>query len=180
MRQSILVIRGLLYAVRTATLIGLASLSLRPVAGCCVIPVTALLKDLEMPPFGSVADHSNSFTSPWSSAIAQAAESLVRIQRPRGPGNPSAVARPARTVNEVPDYQRERTAQAWARYYHQQQVFYTDAPVCGVVIDHMVLTAASNLHGDAEIGHLLTASGTLGAELTLVARHVGYEHGSPT
>jgi S1-C subfamily serine protease len=64
----------------------------------------------------------------------------------------------------VPKHERERLQRWWDAYYHQQQMFYTDQAITALVIDHaegLLLTAASNLHGDAERGDVLLPSGSI-------------------
>jgi S1-C subfamily serine protease len=90
----------------------------------------------------------------------RAAEStvLVYFKRPAGPGNPEGLPRPAPINDKVPPYRRERLQNAWDAYYHQQQVFFTDQAISAVVInaeEGLLLTAASNLHGNAEEGRII-------------------------
>jgi|GEM_PF-6822105 len=95
---------------------------------------------------------------------------LVYFERPSGPGNPPSSPRPRAITDDVPPYQRERLQKDWNRYYHEQQIFYTDQPVSAIVVgDDLLLTAASNLHGDAKRGRVLTEVGPV--DCTVVAIH---------
>lgn len=105
-------------------------------------------------------------------AVAQGM-ALVYLERTGGLGNPQAVPRPPRLVSEVPAHERERTQRWWDAYYHQQQMFYTDQAVSALVLDAeggLLLTAASNLHGDAERGEVLLPGGAIRCQL--VARNL--------
>lgn len=129
------------------------------------VPIDLVLRDLGLdPPLAAPAPQADSTLA----ALVRAAEAvapavaLVYLERLTGLGNPEAVPRPPRLVEEAPSYERERLQSWWDRYYHQQQMFYTDQPVTALVIDPaagLLLTAASNLHGDAERGQVLLAGG---------------------
>ena len=96
-------------------------------------------------------------------AVAQGM-ALVYLERTGGLGNPQAVPRPPRLVSEVPAHERERTQRWWDAYYHQQQMFYTDQAVSALVLDAeggLLLTAASNLHGEVEHGEVLLPGGAI-------------------
>lgn len=87
---------------------------------------------------------------------------LVRLERPRGLGNPALVPRPPRPVAAAPIYERERLQRWWDAYYHFQQVAWTDQPASALVVDAeagLLLTAASNLHGGAERGRVALPGG---------------------
>jgi S1-C subfamily serine protease len=74
----------------------------------------------------------------------------------------------------VPKSEREQLQRWWDAYYHQQQMFYTDQPVPALVVDAgagLLLTARSNLHGDAERGVVLLADGA-SVPCTVVATHL--------
>lgn len=146
-------------------LVGLVSL------GCArerrlgtAIPVRAVLADLglELPlnvPAPSMVEHR---------ALAAAAESLspavvlAYLERPNGLGNPEALIRPNLFVDEAPFVDRERLQNWWNAYYHQQQMFWTDQPICAICVDPargLLITSASNLHGEATRGSVLLSSG---------------------
>ncbi|MBA2482796.1 MAG: trypsin-like peptidase domain-containing protein [Planctomycetes bacterium] len=101
----------------------------------------------------------------FAAGAAQAMRSMAQIyfERPHGLGNTDeAIPRPPRAVAEAPVYERDRLQRWWNIYYQQQQMFYTDQSVCAIVVDAkagLLMTARSNLHGDAERGRLLSASG---------------------
>lgn len=100
----------------------------------------------------------------WRRSVATAATSLalIYLERLHGPGNPPGVPRPPRAVADVPEVDRERLQNWWDVHYHQQQIFYTDQPVCALAIDaDLLLTAASNLHGEAVRGRLLITGGAI-------------------
>ncbi len=100
----------------------------------------------------------------WRHAAATVAPSLalVYMQRLRGPGNPDGVPRPPRLLDEAPLSDRERLMHWWELHWHQQQVFYTDQPITALSLgDDLLLTAASNLHGAAELGRLLLPGGAI-------------------
>lgn len=95
---------------------------------------------------------------------------LVYLERTAGLGNPEAMPRPAPITEEIPPYQRERLQQDWDRYYHQQQVFFTDQPVSALVVgDDLLLTSASHLHGGAVRGRVLTERGSVDCQV--IATH---------
>ncbi len=98
---------------------------------------------------------------------------LVYMERVNGPGNPQSIPRPPRLVNEVPKHERESVERWWNAYYHQQQMFFTDQAVTAMVIDAkqgLLLTANSNLHGDAERGEVLLPSGAI--KCSVLARNL--------
>lgn len=88
---------------------------------------------------------------------------LVAFERPAGLGNPEAVARPPKTIDQVPAYERERLEGWWDAYHHNQQILWTDTPAPALIIDAdkgLLLTAASHLHGDAVSGRMLGPDGS--------------------
>jgi S1-C subfamily serine protease len=129
------------------------------------VPIDLVLRDLGLDlPLATQAPQDD----PTLAALVRAAEAaapavaLVYLERLTGLGNPEAVPRPPRLVDEAPSYERERLQGWWDAYYHQQQMFYTDQPVTALVVDPaagLLLTAASNLHGDAERGQVLLPDG---------------------
>ena len=158
-------------------LIGLVSLgSARGRRLGTAVPIHLVARDLGLDPPGE---------SPASGegvgrALLRAAESaargiaLIYFERPTGLGNPDAVPRPTRPAAEAPAFERERLQRWWDTYYHQQQMFYTDQPVPALVVDAgagLLLTARSNLHGDAERGAVLLADGT-SVPCTVIASHL--------
>jgi S1-C subfamily serine protease len=87
---------------------------------------------------------------------------VLSFDRFQGLGNPEAVPRPPKTREQVPVYERERLDRWWDRYYHDQQILWTDSPAPGVVLDPArgtLLTAAANLHGGATSGRVLLPGG---------------------
>ncbi|MBA3707889.1 MAG: trypsin-like peptidase domain-containing protein [Planctomycetes bacterium] len=102
-------------------------------------------------------------------AFAQAAATVMRsmalisFERPNGLGNlEDPIPRPPRAVAEAPVYERDRLQRWWNMYYQQQQMFYTDQPVSAIIVDAqagLLVTTRSNLHGGAEHGRVLSASG---------------------
>lgn len=83
---------------------------------------------------------------------------VVSFDRFNGLGNPETAPRPAKTLDQVPVYERERLERWWDRYHHEQQVLWTDSPVPALVIDPAkgyLLTAAAHLHGGAKSGRVL-------------------------
>lgn len=113
-------------------------------------------------------------------ALVRAAESaargiaLVYFERPEGLGNPDAVPRPTRPAAEAPAFEREQLQRWWDTYYHQQQMFYTDQPVPALVVDAgagLLLTAGTNLHGDAERGVVLLNDGST-VPCAVIAHHL--------
>ncbi|MFW5699163.1 MAG: S1C family serine protease [Planctomycetota bacterium] len=127
-----------------------------------VVPIARVAAELELGP----VPHAPQVTAdPLTDALVDAAGSiaagiaLVYLERPRGPGNPDGPPRPRPLSAAIPPYMREALEQAWGIYYHAQQVFYTDQAVPALCIDPqagLLLTAASNLHGDARHGRVLT------------------------
>jgi putative serine protease PepD len=96
---------------------------------------------------------------------------LVYFERPTGLGNPKGMPRPAPITEETPPYERERLEQEWDRYWHQQQVFYTDQPATAIVLDgEHLLTAASNLHGDVQRGRVLIDGASIDCAVLAVHR----------
>lgn len=125
------------------------------------VPLARILDGLDLPP---------ATTSPagggeaWRRTVAGVVPglALVYLQRLRGPGNPDGVSRPPRLLADAAASERERLGSWWEHYWHQQQVFYTDQPVCALSLgDDLLLTAASNLHGGAEGGRLLLPDGPI-------------------
>lgn len=169
--------QGAAVCTPTGDLIGLASLGVMPSRRLpTAIPIDRLLAELDraLPP-PTTPSTPNALLVP--DHVRAAAQATVAIQwhRPAGPGNPSAVPRPRQTVAEAPGFQRERVSEAWQLYYHQQQVFYTDAPVSAVVIDQRhLLTSVTNLHGDAEQGSVLLPDGET-LPCRVIARHLGLD-----
>lgn len=109
-----------------------------------------------------LADHATSVA---------ASVALVYFERPSGPGNPPASPRPRPITDEIPPYLRERLQNEWNRYYHEQQIFYTDQAVSALVVgEDLLLTAASNLHGNPVRGRVLTEVGPVDCEVVAVHR----------
>ena len=129
------------------------------------VPIRAVLADLALTlPLHPPAPSGDDTASALATAAAAVARSvaLVYFERPGGVGNPEPIQRPGRLPAEAPAYERERVQGWWDQYYHQQQMFYTDQPVSALVIDAaagLLLTACSNLHGDAEQGRVLVPGG---------------------
>jgi len=141
-------------------LLGLVSLALARERRLGVaVPISLICRELGLtvgttPPAGQSDPATIAVISHAASAARSVA--LVYFERPAGLGNPSGMPRPAPITSETPGYQRERLERDWDRYWHQQQVFYTDQPATAVVIDsEHLLTAASNLHGEAQRGRVL-------------------------
>ena len=87
---------------------------------------------------------------------------VLSFDRFQGLGNPQAVPRPPKTREQVPVYERDRLDRWWDRYYHDQQILWTDSPAPGVVLDPArgtLLTAAAHLHGGATSGRVLLPGG---------------------
>lgn len=141
-----------------------------------VIPMHLVVKDLglDLPVVRqAVPVDSRTQALVRSAAAVAPGLALVYFERPNGLGNPQSVPRPPRLVDEVEKSERERLQRWWDAYYHQQQMFYTDQAVTALVIDAkagLLLTAASNLHGDSERGEVLLPSG--GIPFTLLATHL--------
>ncbi len=117
---------------------------------------------LQLPPAAAVRD-----LPPPPAGLA-----LVAFNRLNGLGNPESTARPTKTVDQVPIYERERLERWWDRYHHDQQVLWTDSPSAALVIDPaqgLLLTAAANLHGGATSGRVLLPDGV---EVPFVVRAV--------
>lgn len=134
---------------------GLARERRLPVA----VPIARILDALDLQPAQTAPAGGG---ESWRAAAQRAAASiaLVYMARLHGPGNPPGMPRPPRMVNEVPEADRERLQGWWDLYFHQQQIFYTDQPVCAVAVGpDLLLTAFSNLHGDADHGLALLADG---------------------
>jgi S1-C subfamily serine protease len=125
------------------------------------VPLARILDGIDLPPANMPPSGSG---AAWRRAAAAVAPSLglVYMQRLRGPGNPDGVSRPPRLLDEATASERDRLSTWWERYWQQQQVFYTDQPVCVLSLgDDLLLTSASNLHGGAERGRLLLPGETL-------------------
>lgn len=125
------------------------------------VPLARILDGLDLPPAGTAPTTTD---DGWRRIAASVTPSigLVYLQRLRGPGNPDGVARPPRILAEAAASERERLSAWWEHYWHQQQVFYTDQPVCALSLgDDLLLTSASNLHGGAENGRLLLPTGAI-------------------
>jgi serine protease Do len=141
------------------------------------VPIRAVLADLGLElPLHAPEARSDDAASALARAGATVARgvALVYFERPGGVGNPEAFPRPSRLPAEAPPYERERVQNWWDQYYHQQQMFYTDQPVSALVIDAqagLLLTAYSNLHGDAEQGRVLVPGGEAIA-VRVVASHL--------
>jgi len=119
------------------------------------IPIGVILADLGLP--GGVA------LPPASPSLALVPQVLVAFARTSGLGNPEGIPRPPRLADDAPAWDRQRLQDWWDAYYHQQQVFFTDQPACALVVDAaagLLLTAATNLHGDADEGRALLADGS--------------------
>ena len=141
-------------------LLGLVSLALARERRLGVaVPISLICRELGLvagtvPPAGQ-ADPATIALITHAATVARSV-ALVYFERPTGLGNPSGMPRPAPITSETPGYQRERLERDWDRYWHQQQVFYTDQPATAIVIDsEHLLTAASNLHGDVQRGRVL-------------------------
>ncbi len=142
--------------------VALVSLGLaRPRRVGTAIPIADILADLDLElPLASADSDIDPINAALLAAAREAASAtvLVAMQRPRGPGNPPAPPRPAPLDDRTPPYLRRSREQAWGRYHHAMQLFYTDQAIPALVIDAeqgLLLTAASNLHGDAEHGLVL-------------------------
>ncbi len=156
-------------------LIGLVSLGIaRERRLGTAVPFDRIAADLDLPTPSAPA-HPKA-----SSALAVAARQtagalvLIAIDRPKGPGNPQPFPRPTRTVDAVPAWERGRLQEAWNAYWHQQQIFFTDQPVCALVVgaDELV-TSMSNLHGEAKGGRVLLPNRTVAC--SVVAIHRGFD-----
>jgi S1-C subfamily serine protease len=133
-------------------LVGLASLATaRERRLGTAIPIDVLFAGLDLPAPTLAASAAEVPAPPPGLA-------LIAFDRPNGLGNPEAVPRPPKALDQVPAYDRERLERWWDAYYHQQQVLWTDSPSPALVIDPqqgLLLTAASHLHGDATTGRVL-------------------------
>ena len=155
-------------------LIGLVSLGLaRERRLGTAVPLHLVLADLDLP---AVKTAPAGRTDPVAGALAaHAAElvpsvALVYFERPTGLGNPPGMPRPAALSDDLPGYERERLERDWDRYYHQQQILYTDQPVSALVVGRdLLLTAASNLHGDAKRGRVLLDGASI--DCSVIALH---------
>ncbi len=138
-------------------LIGIASLAVaRERRLGTAVPIERLYADLGLPPPAGTA-------VPTATAGIPAGLVLVAFDRPAGLGNPEAVSRPPKTIDQVPVYERARLEGWWDAYHHNQQILWTDTPAPALVIDAdkgLLLTAASHLHGDAVSGRLLGLDGS--------------------
>ena len=124
------------------------------------VPWAVIAADLQLPA-PSLGD-SDPLDPAWLVTIAW--------RRPGGLGNPEAVPRPTRAVESAPPAERGLVGQWWNAWFHQRQVFRTDHPCSAVVVDPakgLLLTAASNLAGDATSGSLMVAG--VRREVTVVA-----------
>ena len=156
-------------------LVGLVSLGLaRERRLGTAVPLHLVLADLGLP---ATKEAPAGRTDPVAGALAAHATdlmpsvALVYFERPAGLGNPPGMPRPAPISDDLPGYERERLETDWDRYYHQQQVLYTDQPVSAVVIaSDLLLTAASNLHGDAKRGRVLLEGGSIDCSVVAVHR----------
>jgi S1-C subfamily serine protease len=114
----------------------------------CVVPWSALAAEAGLPvPVATTP----AAAPPWLAVVA--------LQRPQAPPAPT---RPARTIDEVPPYEREDLQRQWDAYWHVQQLGRTDQPVPALVVDPArghLLTAAGNLHGGAVAGIATLAGG---------------------
>jgi S1-C subfamily serine protease len=132
-----------------------------------VIPLHLVTKDLgiDLPILReTLASDSRTQALVRTAAATAPSLALVYFVRPKGPGNPRSLQRPPRLVDEVDKSERESLTNWWGAYYHQQQMFYTDQPVTALIIDAkagLLLTAASNLHGNSELGEVLLPSGNI-------------------
>jgi len=125
------------------------------------VPLARILDGLDLPPASTAPVGGG---EPWRRAVAPVipALALVYLERLRGPGNPDGVPRPPRLLEEAATGDRERLRHWWEQHWHQQQVFYTDQPVTALSLgEDLLLTSASNLHGGAERGRLLLATGAI-------------------
>ena len=125
------------------------------------IPLARILSDLELPAAKqkpvSQSDPAAQALQDQALAVASGV-ALVYFERFNGLGNPKGVPRPQPIDESVPRYRHKQLQAQWDRYYHQQQVFYTDQAVPAIVIDAekgLLLTAAENLHGDATSGFVI-------------------------
>jgi len=158
-------------------LIGLVSLgSARQRRLGTVVPIHLITKDLalDLPVVRSaVATDGRTQALVHAAATVAPGLALVYLERTKGLGNPQSVPRPPRLVDEVEKHERERLQRWWDAYYHQQQMFYTDQAVTALVIDAkngLLLTTASNLHGDSDRGEVLLPSGSI--PFTVLATHL--------
>jgi serine protease DegQ len=155
--------------------IGLVSLGLaRERRLGTVVPIHLIAADLKLE---SPLTPYTGTTEPVTAALVTHADvcsesvALIYLERPQGLGNPKMAPRPAPITAATPSYERELLEQQWDRYYHDQQILYTDQPVTALVIDAgdgYLLTAASNLHGEAVRGRVLITGGQ-SIDCTLVA-----------
>lgn len=145
------------------------------------VPLARILPDLAdwQPRLDPAPAPADPLLAALRTSAAAVAESMVLVyfQRPRGLGNPKGMPRPRPIDPSIPRYQREQLQELWDRYYHQQQVFYTDQAVPAVVIDAakgLLLTAIGNLHGEAQEGLILDAgSPTLRCEVHATYKDLG-------
>ncbi len=158
-------------------LIGLVSLGIaRERRLGTVVPIDRIAADLGLPAPPAPTRATVDAGSPLSMAARKAAGALVLVSfdRPKGPGNPQPFPRPSRTTDSAPAWERGRLQEAWNAYWHQQQIFFTDQPVCALVVgaDELV-TSVSNLHGQAKGGRVLLPGRTV--PCTVVAIHRGFD-----
>ncbi len=144
------------------------------------VPITRVLADLGVPvPTQPTASAPALATVDAVLDHARASLALIAFARPNGLGNPGGegvIERPPRTVDEAPTYDRERLQKWWDAYYHQQQLYYTDAPVPALVVDArngLLLTALGNLHGGATEGRVLLPGG--GVACTVVGTSAAFD-----
>ncbi len=125
------------------------------------VPLARILDGLDLPPAQTAPVGGGEM---WRRAAAGVVPSLalVYMERLHGPGNPEGVPRPPRLLDQAMPGEVERLTRWWEMHWHQQQIFYTDQPVCALSLgDDLLLTAASNLHGAAERGRLLLPAGAI-------------------
>lgn len=163
---------------RQGRLVGLVSLALaRERRLGTAVPIRLICAELGLEtPTALPGGPADANTEALISHAARVASSvaLVYFERPAGLGNPAGMPRPAPITGATPAYQRQRLEQDWDRYWHQQQVFYTDQPVTALVLDREhLLTAASNLHGDGERGRVLIDGGSI--DCTVLAVHASLD-----
>jgi S1-C subfamily serine protease len=143
-------------------LVGLASLGVAHERKMgTAVPLALVLADLGLPPARIPPRPQD---DPVRLALRDAAAAvadctvLVYFERPRGPGNPAGIPRPRPIDETTPAYRRQALAGEWDRYYHQQQMWRTDQALTAVVIDAergYLITALSNLHGEACFGRII-------------------------
>ena len=126
-----------------------------------VIPLTRILAALGLPSATTAPSGGGERLRHTAERVSPSV-ALIYFERPNGLGNPPGTPRPPRTVAEASEVDRDRVTAWWEMYRHQQQIFFTDQAVTAIAVgDDLLLTAGSNLHGDAERGALLLASGNI-------------------